>query len=68
MQDRTATTDPADEIRLWWPGARIWYGRATGTWWAFLPGHPDLLLDFLDPSELIRAVASLRKNMPLTYR
>lgn len=60
--------DPAAEIRLWWPDARIWYGRATGAWWAFLPGHPDRLLDFLDPAELIRAIAHLRKNMSMTYR
>ncbi|WP_106399297.1 hypothetical protein [Actinocorallia populi] len=60
--------DPVAEVSLWWPGARSWYGRATGVWWAFLPGHPDQLLDFHDPAELIRTVAVLRKNTSPTYR
>jgi len=50
------------EARLWWPEARVWYGSATGVWWAFLPGGPDRLLDSPDPTALIRAIANLRKS------
>jgi len=57
-----AGVDPAAEARLWWPEASVWYGSATGVWWAFLPGGPDRLLDSPDPAELIRAIAHLRKS------
>ncbi|QBI55514.1 hypothetical protein [Streptomonospora litoralis] len=39
-----ATVHPAARrLTLRFPGVSAWYGTHTGSWWAILPGRPQLL-------------------------
>jgi hypothetical protein len=40
------------------PGAVVWYGTHTRTWWAYLPiGERGRLVEAIGPEELARALA-----------
>ncbi len=43
----------AQDLERTYPGAKVWYGSATGSWWACLPwGQPGRLLEAHSPEEL----------------
>jgi hypothetical protein len=53
---------PAERAR-WAPGTRVWHGRYTGLWWAFVPGRPDLLVEAPDPQQLARKLDSIARHL-----
>ncbi|MBW8483690.1 hypothetical protein [Actinomadura parmotrematis] len=45
------------------PGVRVWYGRATGSWWALVPlGQGPRLLEAPTPQRLREAIMSARTH------
>ncbi|NDU71569.1 hypothetical protein GWI34_02865 [Actinomadura sp. DSM 109109] len=50
---------PAAAPRHWVPGVRVWYGIYTRSWWAFVPGVPDLLIEAHSPDLLAQRLTAL---------
>ncbi|WP_018655186.1 hypothetical protein [Actinomadura flavalba] len=43
------------------PGVRVWYGRATGSWWAMVPlGGGSRLLEAAQPQALRDSIMQVR--------
>lgn len=49
--------NPAVELARWFPGVHVWYGTHTGSWWAYVPGQPNRLVEAPDPHRLARKLA-----------
>lgn len=50
----------ARAIEARFPGVRAWYGRATGSWWAFLPAGTGRLVEAVNPEELTEIIKASR--------
>lgn len=50
--------NPAAELATWFPDVKIWFGPCTGSWWAFVPGRPDRLVEAPNPRDLARKLAT----------
>lgn len=51
--------NPAAGLKAWIPGLQIWYGIYTRSWWAFVPGPPDRLIEAPSPEHLVQALTPL---------
>lgn len=51
--------NPAAGLTHWIPGLQVWYGIHTRSWWAFIPGPPDHLLEAPSPELLAQRLTSL---------
>lgn len=51
--------NPAAVLTPWIPGLRVWYGIYTRSWWAFVPGRPDRLIEAPSPEHLVQRLAPL---------
>lgn len=65
--------NPAAELGAWFPGVHVWHGRYTGSWWAYVPGHPPRLLEAPDLQHLTRKLATtaprpLKPRGPMPYQ
>ncbi|WP_019634059.1 hypothetical protein [Actinomadura atramentaria] len=56
-----ATAAAVRGLQEQFPGIRVWYGRATGSWWALVPsGGGPRLLEATAPQALRDAIANAR--------
>ncbi|MGI8332834.1 hypothetical protein ACRYCC_23030 [Actinomadura scrupuli] len=57
---------PAELLEGRFPGVRVWYGRHTGTWWAYIPVDGGRLVEADRPQRLadaiVRAAAGGRRG------
>lgn len=51
--------NPATGLTYWMPGLQVWYGIYTHSWWAFIPGPPDRLLEAQSPELLAQRLTAL---------
>lgn len=51
--------NPAADLTHWIPGLQVWYGIYTRSWWAFIPGPPDHLLEAPSPDHLAQKLTAL---------
>jgi hypothetical protein len=51
--------NPAAGLTTWIPGLQVWYGIYTRSWWAFVPGYPDQLIEAPSPDLLAQRLTSL---------
>ena len=45
-------SEQARDLETWFPGVLVWWGSATGRWWALAPWCPGALVEAADLSEL----------------
>jgi hypothetical protein len=51
--------NPATGLASWIPGLQVWYGIYTRSWWAFVPGLPDRLIEARSPELLAQRLTAL---------
>ncbi|URN10059.1 hypothetical protein LUW74_46445 [Actinomadura madurae] len=51
--------NPATGLKCWIPGLQVWYGLYTRSWWAYVPGRPDRLIEAPSPELLAQRLTSL---------
>ncbi|MEU8796983.1 hypothetical protein [Spirillospora sp. NPDC048819] len=50
-------------LQAQFPGVRVWYGEATGSWWAMVPLHGGpRLLEAASPQQLRDEIMSVRSR------
>ncbi|GAA4899492.1 hypothetical protein HNR25_002155 [Streptomonospora salina] len=62
-RQRVAVHPAARRLHRIFPGATVWHGTHTGSWWAMLPNHPHLL-EAATPEELEQLLAALLLGHP----
>lgn len=56
------SSHPAAVIQAQFPGVLAWYGKATGSWWAYVPvPGGDWLIEAANPAQLCEAIARARR-------
>jgi hypothetical protein len=51
--------NPAASLKRWIPGLHVWYGLYTNSWWAYVPGRPDRLIEAASPEVLVQRLSPL---------
>ncbi|MGI5203884.1 hypothetical protein ACQEU6_20190 [Spirillospora sp. CA-108201] len=51
--------NPAIGLTYWMPGLQVWYGIYTRSWWAFIPGPQDRLIEAPSPELLAQQLTAL---------
>jgi hypothetical protein len=60
LLERSWERAAARAIEARFPGVHAWHGRATGSWWAFLPGGAGRLVEAVNPEELTEIIKASR--------
>ncbi|SFP50072.1 hypothetical protein SAMN04489713_114279 [Actinomadura madurae] len=51
--------NPDVGLKCWIPGLQVWYGLYTRSWWAYVPGRPDSLIEAPSPELLAQRLTPL---------
>jgi hypothetical protein len=60
--------NPAAGLKPWIPGLQVWYGLYTRSWWAFVPGRPDRLIEAASPEHLVQRLLPLAGRQAMRSR